>query len=126
MGICGNLLRGQHTRRFHRGTELARGCLPQAGFERQVPCPPGWQTAIEYRHAAVPEPAEQPPGAGSDRAARIVIGHDPCPLIDPESGEDLGFFGYYPGAYPYRWIFNIQYMQSWYGDYDGLRRGGLS
>ncbi len=41
-------------------------------------------------------------------------------LVDPESGEDLGFFGYYPGAYPYRWIYNIQYMQSWYGDYDGL------
>ena len=41
-------------------------------------------------------------------------------LIDPQSGEDLGFFGYYPGAYPYRWIYNIQYMQSWYGDYNGL------
>jgi hypothetical protein len=37
-----------------------------------------------------------------------------------ETGEDLGFFGYYPGAYPYRWIYNIQYMQSWYGDYNGL------
>jgi hypothetical protein len=41
-------------------------------------------------------------------------------LIDPQTGEDLGFFGYYPGAYPYRWIYNIQYMQSWYGDYNGL------
>ena len=41
-------------------------------------------------------------------------------LIDPETEEDLGFFGVYPGAYPYRWIYSIQYMQSWYYDYDGL------
>lgn len=41
-------------------------------------------------------------------------------LINPETDEDLGFFGIYPSAYPYRWIYNIQYMQSWYYDYDGL------
>jgi hypothetical protein len=41
-------------------------------------------------------------------------------LVDPETDEDLGFFGVYPSAYPYRWIYNIQYMQSWYYDYDGL------
>ncbi len=41
-------------------------------------------------------------------------------LIDPETGEDLGFFGYYTTAYPYRWTYKIEYMQSWYGDYDGL------
>jgi len=42
-------------------------------------------------------------------------------LIDPETGEDLGFFGYYLGAYPYRYQYKIQYLQSWYGDYDGLK-----
>jgi len=42
-------------------------------------------------------------------------------LIDPETGEDLGFFGYYLGAYPYRYTYKIQYIQSWYGDYDGLK-----
>jgi hypothetical protein len=41
-------------------------------------------------------------------------------LIDPETEEDLGFFGYYPGAYPYRWNYDIAYLQSSYGDYDGL------
>jgi outer membrane receptor protein involved in Fe transport len=42
-------------------------------------------------------------------------------VIDPETGEDLGFFGLYPSAYPYRYTYNIQYIQSWYGDYDGLK-----
>jgi outer membrane receptor protein involved in Fe transport len=42
-------------------------------------------------------------------------------LVDPETGEDLGFFGVYPSAYPYRWTYNIQYLQSWYYDYDGLK-----
>jgi outer membrane receptor protein involved in Fe transport len=41
-------------------------------------------------------------------------------LIDPNTGKDLGFFGYYPGAYPYRWNYNIQYMKSSYGDTGGL------
>jgi hypothetical protein len=41
-------------------------------------------------------------------------------LIDPETGDDLGFFGYYHTAYPYHWTYNIDYLQSWYGDYDGL------
>ena len=37
-------------------------------------------------------------------------------LTNPETGEDLGFFGYYNTAYLYRWTYNIQYMQDWYGD----------
>jgi hypothetical protein len=41
-----------------------------------------------------------------------------------ENGEDVGFFGYYPGAYPYRWTYDIAYMQApypyGYGDADGL------
>jgi hypothetical protein len=41
-------------------------------------------------------------------------------LIDPETAEDLGFFGVYPSAYPYRWTYSIPYMQSSYYDYDGL------
>ncbi len=41
-------------------------------------------------------------------------------LIDPETGEDLGFFGYRNYAYPYHWTYNIDYLKSWYGDYDGL------
>jgi hypothetical protein len=36
-------------------------------------------------------------------------------LIDPETGEDLGFFGLYPTAYPYRWTYDIAYMQIPYG-----------
>ena len=40
-------------------------------------------------------------------------------LVDPD-GNDLGLFGYYPTAYMYRWTYNIQYMQSWYGDYNGM------
>jgi hypothetical protein len=42
-------------------------------------------------------------------------------VIDPDTGEDLGFFGVYLGAYPYRYTYNIQYLKSWYGDYDGLK-----
>jgi len=41
-------------------------------------------------------------------------------LIDPITGQDLGLFGYYPGAYPYRWNYNIDYLQSYYGDTAGL------
>jgi hypothetical protein len=41
-------------------------------------------------------------------------------LIDPNTGADLGFFGYYPGAYPYRWNYDIGYLQSSYGDTAGL------
>jgi len=37
-------------------------------------------------------------------------------VIDPETGENLGFMGYYNTAYMYRWCYSIQYMQSWYGD----------
>jgi len=37
-------------------------------------------------------------------------------LTNPETGEDLGFFGYYNTAYPYRWTYVQQYMESWYGD----------
>ncbi len=37
-------------------------------------------------------------------------------LIDPYTGEDLGFFGYYQTAYLYRWTYVQQYMESWYGD----------
>ncbi len=41
-------------------------------------------------------------------------------LIDPNTGEDLGFFGFYPGAYPYRWNYDIAYLKSSYGDTAGL------
>jgi hypothetical protein len=37
-----------------------------------------------------------------------------------ENGEDIGFFGYYPGAYPYRWNYDIAYLQNYYGDTAGL------
>jgi len=37
-------------------------------------------------------------------------------VINPETGEDLGFMGYYNTAYMYRWCYSIQYMQSWYYD----------
>ena len=41
-------------------------------------------------------------------------------LINPTTGEDLGLFGYYPGAYPYRWNYDIAYLQNYYGDTAGL------
>jgi hypothetical protein len=41
-------------------------------------------------------------------------------IIDPDTEEDLGLFGVYTTAYPYRWIYSIEYMLDWYGDYDGL------
>jgi outer membrane receptor protein involved in Fe transport len=37
-------------------------------------------------------------------------------LINPETGENLGFFGYYNTAYPYRWTYVEQEMKDWYGD----------
>jgi len=37
-------------------------------------------------------------------------------LIDPNTGEDLGFFGYYQTAYMYRWNYSQSYMQDYYGD----------
>jgi len=37
-------------------------------------------------------------------------------LIDPYTGENLGFFGYYNTAYPYRWTYVEQEMKDWYGD----------
>jgi hypothetical protein len=37
-------------------------------------------------------------------------------LTNPETGEDLGFFGYYNSAYPYRWTYVEQEMKDWYGD----------
>jgi hypothetical protein len=37
-------------------------------------------------------------------------------LINPDTGEDLGFFGFYNTAYPYRWTYDIAYMQNYYGD----------
>ncbi len=37
-------------------------------------------------------------------------------LIDPETGENLGFFGFYNTAYPYRWTYDAAYMQNTYGD----------
>lgn len=36
-------------------------------------------------------------------------------LIDPDTGEDLGFLGMYPNALPYRWTYDIAYMQTPYG-----------
>ena len=32
-------------------------------------------------------------------------------LIDPETDEDLGFFGYYNTAYMYRWTYSEQYLK---------------
>lgn len=37
-------------------------------------------------------------------------------LTNPETGEDLGFFGIYNSAYMYRWTYSEQYMKDWYGD----------
>lgn len=37
-------------------------------------------------------------------------------LINPDTNENLGFFGYYNTAYMYRWTYSEQYMKDWYGD----------
>ena len=37
-------------------------------------------------------------------------------LKNPETNEDLGFFGVYNSAYMYRWTYSEQYMKDWYGD----------
>jgi outer membrane receptor protein involved in Fe transport len=37
-------------------------------------------------------------------------------LVNPDTGEDLGFFGYYNTAYPYRWTYVQQEMIDGYGD----------
>lgn len=41
-------------------------------------------------------------------------------ITDPDSGQDLGNFGYYPFAYMYSWNYDIQYMKDYYGWQDGL------
>lgn len=41
-------------------------------------------------------------------------------LINPETGEDLGFFGIYNSAYLYAWNYDIQYLKDSYGWTDGL------